>query len=78
MGTAVVAHSDAAPILQAPKHDLDFMPLFIKGFIVVDGNLAVFFAGNAGGDAAGPQAMTEPIGIITAIGEQGAGLREMR
>ena len=34
VGTAVIAHGDAAPVLDATKHDLDFMALFVQGLAV--------------------------------------------
>ncbi len=72
MGAAVVTHGDAAPIFQTPEHDLDFMALFIQGFIVVDRNLAVLFAGDTRRDVPCAQFIADPIGIIASIGKEGA------
>ncbi len=43
MGAAVVAHGDPAPVFETPEHILDFMALFIEGFVVRDLELAVLF-----------------------------------
>jgi len=37
MSTAVIASSDTPPILEFTEHILDFMPLFIKLAIELDG-----------------------------------------
>ena len=34
MGTAVIAHGDAAPVLDATEHDVDFVSLFVEGIAV--------------------------------------------
>ena len=38
---AVITHGDAAPVLDATEHDLDFLALFVQGFAVARFFLAV-------------------------------------
>ena len=73
MGAPVITHGDAAPIFQSTEHNLDFMALFIQGFIVFDRNTAILFAGNAGYHLTRTQSLTQPIGIITSIGQKRPG-----
>lgn len=70
MGAAIVPHGDAAPVFEATEHDLDFMALFIQGFIVVDRDFAVLFTRNAGRDPLLHQSHPEPVGIIPPIGQE--------
>lgn len=41
MGTAVVAHRNAAPILDPPEHNLDCVAVFVEVFAVAARSLAV-------------------------------------
>ena len=52
---AVVAHGDAAPVLDAAEHVLDAMALAIECLVVGDRDLPSTGRGNAGGDAEGDE-----------------------
>ena len=73
MGAAVVAHGDAAPILEAAEHDLDAVALAVERDIVRDGPLARARRGDAGRDAAVVQGGAESGTIVAAVGDQLAG-----
>jgi hypothetical protein len=45
VGASVIAGVDAAPVLEAPEHDLDLMAMSMERDIVRDGDLAVGFGG---------------------------------
>ena len=61
---------DASPVLQFSEHVLDLVTLAVDCCIVRDGHLSVGLRWDAGGDAPFGQCVTEPVGIITPIGEQ--------
>lgn len=70
MGAAIVPHDDTAPVFEPPEHDFDFVPLFVKCSVVIDGDFAVLLAGDAGRDTTHCKGRAEPVGIIAAISQQ--------
>lgn len=74
MGTAIIPHGNPTPILDPPEHDLDFVALFVEGFVVATPCRSVFPWRNAGCDALLPEGGDEPIGIIAAVGDQVFGI----
>ena len=76
MCAAVIAHRYSAPIFQSSEHDFDFMTLFIKRFIIRDIALAVLLWRDARLYVFLAQGIPEPVGIIAAIAEHVAGLRQ--
>ena len=74
MRASVVTHCDSAPIFEAFEHEFDFVSLFVEDFIVIDGDFAVLFSGDAGCDSFGCEGLSKPVGIISAIIKQFFGL----
>lgn len=67
--TPVMTHGNSAPIFETAKHNLDFVPLLIKFFIVFQGRLYVLYWRNTSGNAFFKQDFAIPYGIITSIGQ---------
>jgi len=70
MSTTVVSSRDTPPILEFPKHILDFVSLLIELAVELDFLFSIFLRGNAGFDAFLAQSVTKPICVVTAISEQ--------
>ena len=70
MSTAVIAGRDTSPILEFPKHILDFVSLLIELSVELDFGFAVLLCRDAGFDAFLTQGISEPIGIISTISQQ--------
>ena len=66
MGTAIISHSDSAPVFEPAEHYLYFVPLFIELFVIRNRFFSVSFARNARGDAF----VAEPVGIISPVREK--------
>ena len=75
MGTAVIAHGDAAPVLDATEHDLDVMALFVEEFAVPGLFPAAFAWRDTRRDAFFLQRSTEPVGVVATVGNQIGGGR---
>ena len=70
MGTAIIPHGTPRPILDPPEHDLDFVALFVEGFIVAALCRSVLARRDTRCDPLLLQGGNEPIGIIAAVGNQ--------
>ena len=60
------------------KHVFDFVPLFIQGFTVCCGVLALGSGGNAGGDTSREQCRTIGVAIVAFIAQYFPGGRQIR
>ena len=78
MRTAIIAHGNTAPVLDATEHALDFMALFLEEFAVARLFPASFAWRDAGGNACFLQRDPEPVGIIATVGNQVGGVRQER
>lgn len=78
MGTSVVAHGDAPPVLEAPEHDLDLVALAVEDLVVSQIEAAPRHGRDAGGDASLCQAGSEAIAVIAAVGKQDRGMWQVR
>lgn len=78
MGTAVIAHSNSAPILEPAKHDFYFVPLLITLFVVLNCFFSLSFRRDARGNASFEQGISEPCGIVPPVGQQLAGTGQGR
>ena len=58
---------DASPVLEFAEHVFDSVALFVEDGVVGDRGSAVRFGGDAGGDFAVRERLTEPIGVIVPI-----------
>lgn len=67
---SVVSSGNSAPILEAPKHNLNFMALLIESFIIFCRVLSISFGRNAGSYASIEQCLTKPVRIIASICQQ--------
>jgi hypothetical protein len=76
VGTSVVSGCHAAPILEFSEHVFDFVALPVEVFVIVEGLLSVFPAGDAGRDATFGQLVAEPGAVIASICDQRASLRQ--
>ena len=76
MGASVVSGCNTAPVLEFSKHILDFVALPVEDFVIVEGMLSVFSAGDAWCDAAFGQFLAEPSAVIASICDQRASLRQ--
>ncbi len=74
MCAAIVSGGNTSPVLNFGEHILDFVALPVEGFVIVEGVLSVFPAGDAGRDAAFGQLLTEPGAVIASICDQRASL----
>jgi len=77
MSASVISSCDTPPILEASEHILDFMALFIEDFIILYFLLPVFLWWNTRRDALIDQCLPEPIGVISFVGQQMPGSREI-
>ena len=77
MGAAVVAVSDAPPVLDPSEDIFDPVPLFVEGLVVMARDLAIRARRDAGGDVSFGQSSAKPVAVITLVAEQlpGIGLR---
>jgi hypothetical protein len=71
VGAAVVASVDAAPVLEPAEHVLDLVTSAVDDGVVPDGHLAVGLGRDTGGDIAIGQSITEPVGVVAFVTEQG-------
>lgn len=78
MRTPVIAHGDAAPVLEATEYDLDFMALFVEEFAVARLFPAAFAWRDAGRDASFLQRYPEPVGVVATVSNQICGVRQGR
>ena len=78
MGASVVAHGDAPPVLEAAEHDLDLVALTVEDLVVKELRAAARHGRDAGGDASLRQAGSEAVAVVTAVGEQDRGGRQVR
>ena len=78
MGAPVVAHRDAAPVLELAEHALDQVALAVPLFVVFDRRLAALATRNTGLDFPALQRGAEPIAIITPVGDHDIGVRQGR
>ena len=69
MCAAVVAHGDAAPVLEAIEHVFDFMALLVESFIIFDKVFAVAARRNARLCTSGPECRPEPVAVISPVGQ---------
>lgn len=69
MGATVVTHRNTPPILDAAKHDLDFVTLFVESFAVAAFLLAVGARWDARRDAFLLQGGDQPVGVIPSVGD---------
>ena len=67
MCATVIAHGDPAPVLDAPEHVLNCMPLLVEIFVVCVLDFAVFLGRDAGRYPPFPQGFPEPVSIITTV-----------
>ena len=67
MGTAVITHGDAPPVLKFGEHVLDFVPLFVEIFVIINRLFAVLSGRDAGRYSLSSQRRTEPIAVIASI-----------
>src|SRR6185437_593205 len=70
MGTAVIAHGDATPVFEFSEHVVDGVALLVEGLAVAQLSFAVLTRRDAGSDAVALQRCPEPVGVITAVGDQ--------
>lgn len=70
MSASVVSGVNSPPVLELSKHIFDFVALFIERRVMWDGDLSVRPRWNAGGDFAGGQGVSKPVGIIAFVGQQ--------
>ena len=70
MSASVVTGRNPAPVLEASEHALDAVALLVLVSVVVDVLLAVFTARDARLYAPFGEGLTEPIAVITSIGDQ--------
>ncbi len=78
MRAAVIAPGDAAPVLDAPEHDLDCMSLFVEEFAIARLSSAAFAWWNAGSNAFVLQRDPEPVRVVATVGYQVGGVRQGR
>ena len=76
MWASVVAHCDAAPILEASEHAFDDISLFIKRFVISDGSFSSPSPGNARLDFTRPERVADFVAVISSIAD--GGLRARR
>lgn len=76
MGTTVVAHGDAPPVLESSEHILDLVTMFVEVDVIRDEGRAVFLRRNARGHAFGFQSSSEPLSIIASVGNHLFGFSE--
>ena len=76
MCAPIIAHADTAPILDTCEEIFDLVPLFIELGVVLDQVAAITFWRNAGLNPALFQALSKPVGIITAIRNHVPGVGE--
>ena len=77
MGAAVIACSDAPPVLQFSKAVFNHVSLFVERFIVFVLYFTIFLWRNAWLDPFVFQGIAEPVRIITAISQQICGLGQL-
>lgn len=77
MGAAIVAHRDTPPVFDFGKHVLDFVPLFVESFVVIDGLLPVLGRRNAGLDASLAQSLTQAVAVVATVADQRFGKRQL-
>ena len=70
MRAAVIAHGDAAPVLEAAEHIFDLVALPVERLAIRVLDLTVVSRRNTGGDTLADQGGTEAIAVIAAISEQ--------
>lgn len=75
MRAAVVAGSDASPVLEFAEHILDSVALSVERAVVGDRGFPVGFGRDAGLDLAFGEGIAEPVGIVAPVGQQGLGGR---
>lgn len=76
MAASLVSRADAPPVLEPVEHVLDAMPLAVEDPGARYGNPTVSFKGDAGGDTWYGERASEPVGVISSVGEHGGGGRQ--
>lgn len=75
MGAAVITGMDTPPIFEFSKHIFDFVAAFVERFVERNLQFSVGLWRDAWGNAALQQCITEPVGVISLVAEQGFGIR---
>ena len=70
MGTAVIPHGDASPVLDSSKHPFHHVAVPVKLFVYLYGYLASLARRDARLYAPLTQAFPEPVRIVAAIGKE--------
>jgi hypothetical protein len=76
VGASIVAHRDAAPILETTKRVLDAVALPIQSFVVGQHDLARPGRWDAWRDAALIQRRSKPVTVVATVAQQFACLRQ--
>ena len=77
MGATVVSGVDASPVFEAPEHVFDLMALFVEQGVMGDRGFPVGFRRNAGEDATLGEGGAEPVGVVTLVGQELLGFRQV-
>ena len=70
VSAAVVSCVDTPPVFEASEEVFDPVPLPVEGGVVGKASLVVAVRGDACGDAASIEGLSEPVTVIGSIGEQ--------
>ncbi len=70
MGTAVISCCHASPIFKSAKHVLNFMALFIQGFVEVGRKVTALSRRDAGRYSLGEQCGPELVAVIPLVTDQ--------
>jgi hypothetical protein len=76
VGAAVVSRVDASPVLEAGEEVLDAVPLLIEDGVERWSAFAALLSGDAGGDAALGERVTEPARVIGPVAEHRVSARQ--
>ena len=69
MGTAVIACSDASPVLEFSKHIIDLVAFFVEVNVVSNKGVTIFLRRYARRHAFSFQGVSEPVDVIAALGD---------
>ena len=70
MGAAVVSRVNAPPVLEFSKHVLDLVPLSVEHAVMGYLDFPVGFRWDTGFDLALNKGVTQPVGVISLVGQK--------